>query len=220
MMRKSKKRCAWCRQYRGTTVFSTEKGRPDGLSPYCKPCVHRRYVRDREASLARAAAYYRANKKKCVRAVSRYRQKHPERVRECRRRHRLRHLDKIRARDRIYYLAHAERLKRIARERFARYPHLWRVYAETRRARLLGLPGFFTDSDVQKMRRRQRGRCFYCGGPAPHLQIEHKIPVTRAGATNWPSNLCLACGPCNNSKKTKTGSRRNFCCGQLGRENI
>ena len=33
--------------------------------------------------------------------------------------------------------------------------------------------------------------------------MDHMVPVARGG-TNWPSNLCCACGVCNQAKRTKT----------------
>lgn len=68
-------------------------------------------------------------------------------------------------------------------------------------------PGTFTIEDVEMMKAAQTfdGEllCMYCGEPMTNPQVDHMVPLTRGGS-NWPGNLCLACGPCNSSKKTKT----------------
>ena len=58
----------------------------------------------------------------------------------------------------------------------------------------------WTDADVERMRKEQRDRCFYCrvrlaGGG----EVDHKESLDRGG-TNDPANLVLACLPCNRQK--------------------
>jgi 5-methylcytosine-specific restriction endonuclease McrA len=43
--------------------------------------------------------------------------------------------------------------------------------------------------------------CAYCGAKDTPLQVEH-IQARAKGGTNRPSNLCLACEPCNTAKGT------------------
>jgi Protein of unknown function (DUF1376)/HNH endonuclease len=45
--------------------------------------------------------------------------------------------------------------------------------------------------------------CVYCGKIAEPLHLDHIIPWVRGG-TNSVDNLCVACGPCNQSKGSKT----------------
>ena len=72
------------------------------------------------------------------------------------------------------------------------------------RARKNGIPGKYGAADVEEMWLEQLGRCVYCKcrlGDSYH--VDHIIPITREGSTNWPSNLQLLCPPCNSSKGNK-----------------
>lgn len=53
--------------------------------------------------------------------------------------------------------------------------------------------------------RRDGYACQYCGERLPErkLQIEHVLPRSRGGATNW-ENCVAACGDCNQRKANKT----------------
>ena len=53
-------------------------------------------------------------------------------------------------------------------------------------------------------------KCCYCGKKNIPLQIEHIIPRSRTGTSNCVWNLCLACGPCNQKKGTRTAEEFGF----------
>ena len=47
--------------------------------------------------------------------------------------------------------------------------------------------------------------CIYCGCRLDdNFHVDHIIPLTREGTSNWPSNLQLLCPSCNPSKGAKT----------------
>ena len=48
---------------------------------------------------------------------------------------------------------------------------------------------------------RDKGLCAYCKGPAN--TIDHILPVSRYGASNW-LNTISSCKPCNSKKSSKT----------------
>lgn len=51
---------------------------------------------------------------------------------------------------------------------------------------------------------KQNGRCQYCcGSLLPRYHVDHIHPKSKGGQ-NHPSNYCLACQPCNLSKKDKS----------------
>lgn len=51
--------------------------------------------------------------------------------------------------------------------------------------------------------KQQRGKCYWCGALLDSsYHLDHVIPISRGG-TNDPSNLVLACPPCNLSKSDK-----------------
>lgn len=176
----------------------------DGRHPICKSCTHRYYLANRSKTIHRVLRYQRAHREERRVYMRRYYRENISRWKEYdktpeRRAYMREYLP-------AYYERNAEKLKARSSQYAKDNPDKARAWGHTRRARLLGLPGSFTEADIRRLHVRQRGRCFYCGGPDPHLQVDHKIPVTRAGSTNWPSNLCLACRPCNNGKKTKTAA--------------
>lgn len=73
---------------------------------------------------------------------------------------------------------------------------------ELRRSRIAGAEGAFTQDDWLALIKASRRRCYYCGGKLKKFTIDHFIPITRGGS-NWPSNLVVACRPCNSSKSNK-----------------
>jgi 5-methylcytosine-specific restriction endonuclease McrA len=57
--------------------------------------------------------------------------------------------------------------------------------------------------------RKWQHQCVYCGARDVPLQIEHIFPKARGG-TDRPSNLTLACGPCNLRKGKQTATEFGF----------
>ena len=56
---------------------------------------------------------------------------------------------------------------------------------------------------------RDERKCVYCGAKDIPLQLDHIIPRSRSGH-NRPSNLCAACGPCNQRKNNLTAAEFGF----------
>lgn len=80
-----------------------------------------------------------------------------------------------------------------------------RIKRSNRRCLVKGLPGYYTTYDVENMYIEQLGKCVYCGCSLhSYYEIDHIIPVTREGSTNFADNLQLLCGCCNKSKTNKT----------------
>lgn len=57
--------------------------------------------------------------------------------------------------------------------------------------------------------RKWQHQCAYCGARRVPLQIEHIIPKARGG-TDRPSNLTIACAPCNQRKGKLTAAEFGF----------
>ena len=72
------------------------------------------------------------------------------------------------------------------------------------RARQLGVEGGFRFEDWMAILQHYApdNCCLACGEPKA-LTIDHVIPLTVEGATNWPGNLQPLCKPCNTRKGTK-----------------
>lgn len=142
-------------------------------------------LRAKEAAKVRR---WRAANADNVRAKKRKRySENPERHRSYTREWRERNRETVRARDRAYKAAHPE--KSIAD-------------AEARRVRMLGAEGSFTGHDVIALIKAHGRVCFYCRVKLKRYQVDHFIPLSKGG-TNWPSNLVISCGPCNQRKAAK-----------------
>jgi len=53
---------------------------------------------------------------------------------------------------------------------------------------------------------RDKHVCQYCGIKAPKLTLDHVIPISKGGKSNW-ENCVAACLSCNNKKDNKTPSQ-------------
>lgn len=162
---------------------------------------------------AKAAAKHAANREKANATSKAYYDKNREALVEKARVRRAANLEGTRMRLRDWHIANRERRLAAQRIRAARPENKakmkiyalrnrprWRVYTATRRARLLNAPGFFTEFDIQRMYKAQRGKCAYCPTSLKKgFHVDHIISVSRGG-TNWPRNLQLLCGPCNLKK--------------------
>lgn len=84
-----------------------------------------------------------------------------------------------------------------------------RIRDMRRRARLAKMPGCFGMDDIRMLFAEQGEKCagYWCGvSIADYFEIDHNIPVSRDGATNWPSNLVLLCLSCNRKKWARSMS--------------
>jgi 5-methylcytosine-specific restriction endonuclease McrA len=179
------KRCTKCREEKALTEFSRRASAKDGLAYRCKKCAGDYDTvyssAHREERRVYAAAYYAA---------------HPEEILA----YRVEHREEIAAYNVAYRAEH--------REEGAAYQaeHLEERAAHNHnyRARKKGNGGTHTAADIQAQYARQKGRCFYNRdhklGKSYH--VDHVVP-SALGGYNGPSNLVLACGPCNLSKGAK-----------------
>lgn len=109
-------------------------------------------------------------------------------------------------------IAEAKEAKAVAKAaRKREYMRRWRsenpliqaAQSRTKKARRRNAPGRHTAADVQAIGERQKWRCAWCRIPcAGAYHVDHIIPLVKGGS-NWPDNLCIACPPCNLSKKAK-----------------
>ncbi len=57
--------------------------------------------------------------------------------------------------------------------------------------------------------RRDNYTCQYCGNSNKFLTVDHVIPKSRGGKTNW-LNVVVACKPCNLNKSNQTPEESNM----------
>jgi 5-methylcytosine-specific restriction endonuclease McrA len=99
----------------------------------------------------------------------------------------------------------AERWKRYTQANPEHFRIVRKAQKAIRRSRELGCEGNFTPNDIAWKLFQQDNKCAYCHqefSEALPCTIDHIVPLSRGG-TNWPSNLAMACGPCNSRKHDK-----------------
>lgn len=82
-------------------------------------------------------------------------------------------------------------------------PHKIRAFSHKRYALQKNAPGSFGANDITQLLEKQQRCCHYCNVHLTNgFEVDHYIPLSRGG-TNEPSNIVLACMPCNRSKGNK-----------------
>lgn len=192
------KKCAKCRELKpsDSSAFRRCSAKKDGLYNYCKACEKVLYLENRTSILTKAKDRYqtrsdewRAERRERTK-VHTSRQPATRRAREALYRDRDR--EKLRAYFRDYYARNIER----ERKRSQLHQNRRRAKkADTVSARM-------AVEDIDKLFTAQRGKCWWCGEKLKAYQLDHRIPVSKGGPTD-PSNIVLACKPCNQKKGAK-----------------
>jgi 5-methylcytosine-specific restriction endonuclease McrA len=167
------------------------------------------YQANRELRLVRQRAYVDANRAAVYARNAEYYRRHRAEVQAQRHARYVRDLEANRAKDR----------KR-AQERYARDPKAhneymkkWRA-ANTERARAyVRLAGHrrraaaggdrIRVEDWERLLKKHKGRCAYCGEKPMLIEADHRTPLSRGGR-NTIDNILPACRGCNRRKRTKT----------------
>lgn len=139
-----------------------------------------------EAGQAKRRAYYEVNAETIKLRVRAWAKQNPDLKREA-----------AQAR----YLADKDAVKQRVREWNEANPNAGRVRGRNYRARKYQAEGSHTLADVEALHAKQAGRCVYCRKALGRtFHVDHIQPLSKGGS-NWPSNLQLTCGPCNNRKR-------------------
>jgi len=76
-------------------------------------------------------------------------------------------------------------------------------YRANRRSRELSAEGVHNGANIIEIRKHQCDRCACCSANVKGSgHIDHIISLARGGS-NWPRNLQILCGPCNQSKSDR-----------------
>ena len=210
------KRCVECRKesdkkkyqanpekYRAITREKYKKFTPEDHEKRRRQC-RESYERNKEKRLAEMAEYQKNNKEKLINFNKAYQENNKEKLKIYRKNRRKNHKEKIRKQKAEYYQRHKPRL--LAKNKKYRQENAdkCRLYGKNRYARKMKAEGTFTKEDIKKIYERQKGKCHWCGVKLSFQEktIDHIKPLVKGGS-NWPSNLCIACKPCNSSKKDK-----------------
>lgn len=150
---------------------------------------------------------YRNNPESIKRRVSRYRERHPEAVKETNRKYHQANRTERNARASAYYIAtyypaNRERLRTQQRAWAQRRPEMQLLKRMRRLTRQFSRPIRFGPQDWQRCYGAFGGRCAYCGAKA--TTGDHFIPLVSDDCPGTvPNNMIPACGPCNFSKSSR-----------------
>jgi len=204
-------------------IISLDEARERGLKRYFtgKPCrkghIAERLVSSRgcmeccrvAANPGRresAAAYYRENAERMKEAARvRWRSSPDAKAKD--KEYRDARRDEIRVYDRMRAKRDREKRKIIIEKWHKNNPGrskaLYVSIAARRRARLKSVGGSFSADDIERLKRAQKGKCWWCSSKlGDKFHVDHRFPVAKGGHNN-PSNLVLSCAPCNRAKSAK-----------------
>jgi len=186
------KQCSKCGvTYRLTTEnFPKDKSRKSGLSSYCHECNRNK-----------AREHYSIHKDEKPTPTAAQKESHRAASRKYYWLNRTKLLDQ----GRTYRLAEPEKFREKTRQWRQSHPELHRAKEHRRRALKQGSEGYELPFHEQAQLKRQKGKCYYCGGKLTEYHIEHVTPLSRGG-TDHPDNKVLACPTCNLSKRDKLPS--------------
>lgn len=159
---------------------------------YMREYSKRTYQRDKEKRYKNTLKWRKKNWDKHLAAAKRYREAHPDRVKET-----MRRVDQEPHRKQAQ-IDYKERLQSV------NSPELrhWEKTGRLRRALKVSQNGGTCSIQQWEDRCRLYGfSCAYCGAGlnGKKVEIDHVIPVS-SGGTGWPSNLVPACRSCNARK--------------------
>lgn len=235
------KRCSKCQVFKPLSEFGKEPKAKNGLQSQCKACKSKQSAEYRashvEQCKARSKRYYAEHRTEMLEYQAKYAVSHPEIKKRARRKYTVTHPDKVNAHTRKYKARHREhiaeynatyrknnhaRVRKQARDYyrshreecaayFKKNPHVGRLAAQRRRARLKGLPNNFSRDDEIKMYEYFDHCCAVCGKPVGlwHiLALDHWIPISNPNCPGTiPTNIVPLChdvkdgeGSCNKSK--------------------
>lgn len=178
-----------------------------GTCVECERVVSRIY-RDKNKETLREKAAKRINDNLLL---------HHSRRREVNKRYRMRHQDRVKKSEELYKSKNPERWKSFRVNWHKNHPLERKAIKQRRRARALLADGRWAAKDITDILVRQDGRCYWCCAKSDRMEVDHIIPMARGGS-NWPSNLCLACRPCNRRKSSKMPM--DFICDYLFRSAV
>lgn len=201
------KHCSRCKTDKPESEFHKNRATKDGLYGFCKPCsvkaAQEWQKKNPERAKKSAREYRKNNKEKVAKRTREYRKKNIEKVRKWRRDWSKAHPEYTRAASAKARKEHPRRNKEHQRKYAQNNKDKMNAKTRKYRARKKFLLGSHTKEDIEKIRKSQNNKCFWCDRKVKFPgHIDHVVPITRGGA-NSPENLVLACEFCNKSKGSK-----------------
>lgn len=215
------KTCVRCRQPLDESAFGVRPERHNAPRSKCRVCeaqaATERRAANPEKSREAGLRYHAKNRELCAERCRQWREENPEKVRDYTAQYAAQNGDYMRAYSRQYYYENLGQCQENSREwkvenadHVASYklaynranPDKTRAWNRRRRVRANNGTGSHTAADEQAQLQRQRGLCYYCGDHVSAYHVDHVFPLSRGGS-NDPSNIVIACAPCNLRKHTK-----------------
>lgn len=205
------KRCSKCGEVKAVEEFSKDKGNKDGFYSYCRVCHALVRLQYRQANPDKTRESKRrwkhANPDKVREMQRRHREANVNQVRESTRRYREANANQIRETQRQYREANTEKKREIDRQYRKSHPEKSRESVHRRRTRKNGVIHAAPSKIEEILFDVQNGYCMYCQCELMNgYHLDHIVPLKLSdllGAAHpghVPTNLCLACQHCNDSK--------------------
>lgn len=186
-MQEQSKRCSQCGGHKPLSDFHKHPEGKHGRRPECKVCWNAICKARRDANLEV------------------HRAKDRERYQ--------REKDKRKAAARAYYHANREAQKAVRRAHYEANKEAYAAWTATSKARRRGVERQpYTRREIYD---RDGGRCRLCNIDLPYgpnaFHLDHIVPIF-LGGPDIPSNVQLACQPCNRSKWANLDGQTYFAC--------
>ena len=199
-------KCARCGEVKLVSEFSKGKNK-SGYKSYCKECVHKEYLANKDHILKQHKEYYENNKSNYLGMCRKYREEHKEHTKEVMRNYYLRNGDKIRKRSKERFANFTPEQMKKRKEYLHNYytTEEGRAYKRMkfhfRKAQELNVENTLSSEEWEDTVTFFNGECAYCGRKTKLTQ-DHVIPVSKGGGyTKY--NIVPCCGRCNSSKQDK-----------------
>jgi len=159
------------------------------------------YLKNRDAVLAKSAAYKAANPGVGKKAVAKWKEKNIERFREITRKSARAWYEANREKALAYKASHRAEQAAAARKRRADGCEKDLLRCQERRARKRANGGRLSPGITGKLMQLQRGRCAICEGDLSVVgkHLDHIVPLA-AGGVHEDHNIQLLCPSCNHRK--------------------
>lgn len=221
------KRCTSCGQEKPVSEFYKKHGLPKSQCKQCERAYMAEYRALNKEKLAEQLQRYReANREKVRRwnrasyrrngdtrraSARRYYREHSEEIIEKVKQWREENLEDRMAYEAEYREAHkaeiAEyhrktraRQRELERQHYAENPEVYKRIAHRRAARMRSRPGDFTEEQWLTLCSFFSDRCPRCGRKVRLLTIDHIVPISWEGSSNYITNIQPLCGRCNSKK--------------------
>lgn len=188
--------------------FHADRSKRDGLNSTCKACakINKRkwYVKNQARAIAYSKQWVTDNYERVLANGRRWNKENPDKKKQYNSTWKINNRTKHLASRRRRYQLQSEQRRAEAKAWRAANPEKKRIQWKTRQARKRSAEGNHTPDDIRNIYKLQDGHCGYCGITLHNeYHVDHIEPISRGGS-NDSSNLLIACGYCNLSKKDKT----------------